>query len=259
MARKFAQFLIPILLVSSFLSGSTSISKDQILNKILQKLKQNEPRSNEVGYYQSTNQKKMKDGKLIKEDLRLYRVTWIQNQPYLELLKMNGKGLDTDEKKKEADRKSKFIKSLAKKKNDDDDNITFDDLYVKYDFELLPSDSNGHYVFSFKPKNQKLQDRSKIERLLNHIAGKFWADDQFNVVRAEASLLDNVRYGLGILGNVETLQIKYEQQNFDQVTMPSFLFIRFKGKIALLKSEEGQIEATFTDYYRRPGSPGGQN
>jgi hypothetical protein len=137
MARKFAQFLIPLLLLSFPLFAADALSKEEILKKILEKAKQNEERVKQFGYYQSTNQKKMKDGKVTKVEARLYRITWIQNQPYLELLKFNGKDLDADGRKKEADRRAKFIKSLSKK-DDDDDEITWDDLYVKYDFEQLP-------------------------------------------------------------------------------------------------------------------------
>jgi hypothetical protein len=259
MARKFAQFLIPLLLLSFQLSARDALSKQDILKKILERAKQNEQRVKQFGYYQSTNQKKMKDGKITKEEARFYRITWIQNQPYLELLKFNGKALDADARKKETDRRTKFIKSLSKKEDDDDDDITWDDLYAKYDFVQLPPDQNGLYGFSFKPKNEKLASRSSTEKILNHISGKFWADNHFNILRAEGDLMDEVRFGLGILGKVERLQIKYVQQNFDDAPLPSFLFIRFKGRIALLKSEEGQIEATFKDYYRRPDTPGGQN
>jgi hypothetical protein len=258
MARKFAQFLIPLLLLSFPLFAADALSKEEILKKILEKAKQNEERVKQFGYYQSTNQKKMKDGKVTKVEARLYRVTWIQNQPYLELLKFNGKDLDADGRKKEADRRAKFIKSLSKK-DDDDDEITWDDLYVKYDFEQLPPDQNGLYGFSFKPKNEKLASKSFTERILNHITGKFWADHHFNILRAEGNLTDDVRFGFGILGKVEKLEIKYTQQTFEDAPLPSFLFISFKGRIALLKSEEGEIEATFKDYYRRPGASGGEN
>ena len=203
----------------------------------------------------------MKDGKVTKEEHRFYRITWIQNQPYLELLKFNGRDLDADARKKEADRKAKFVKSLSKKKEDadDDDDITWDDLYAKFDFEQLPPDQNGAYVFSFKPKNEKLANRSSTEKILNHLSGKFWTDNQFNILGAEANLVEDVRFGFGILGKVERLEIKYLQQTFDDAPLPSHLFISFKGRIALLKSEEGEIEATFKDYYRRPGARGGEN
>lgn len=259
MARKHAQFLIVAILLSTSLFARDALSTQDVLKRILDKAKQNEQLAGNVGFSQATRIKKMNDGKITSEDFRQYRLTWINNRPYMELLKINGKDLDAVAKKEEKERKAKFIKSLTKKREDDDEDITLDDLYVKYDFQLLPADSVAQYVFSFKPKEGKLPDRSRTERVLNHVTGKFWADGEFNIVRAEGDLIDDVRFGLGILGKLENLQIKYQQQSYDQVHVPSSLFIHFKARIALLKTDERQIEATYTDYFRRPDPAAGRN
>jgi hypothetical protein len=264
MARKFALFLIVVLTFSTSTFARNTLTKQELLKKILVKAKENAVIMDQFGYYQATNTKKMDEGKIKDQETRLHRMTWIQNHPYLELLKVDGREPNAEEKKKEADRKKKFLKSVNKKKGDYDDDdedgeeITLDDLYEKYDFDPLPPEPNSAYGFSFKPKAGKLKDRSKIERVINHVTGKFWTDSEYNIIRAEAKLMDNVRFGLGILGKLEALRVSYEQQLYDQVTLPSVLFIHFRARI-LLKSEEREIQAHYTDYFRRPANTGGQN
>jgi hypothetical protein len=253
MARRFTHYIILLFLLSLSISASPSFSKDDVLKKVLDRARENEKKSLGFGFYQTTHVKKMADGKTTSEETKEYKLIWLQGEPYLELVKKDGKELDKSEKKKEQERKAKFVKSVGKEDDeDDDDNLTWEDLYAKYDFQLLPSDDNGRYVFSFKPKEGKLAERSRTERVLNHVAGKFWVDEDFQITRAEANLLDNVKFGLGILGNLQDLKIQYEQRPYEQVQMPAKLSIYFKAKIAMVKTEERQIQATYSDYYRRP-------
>ncbi|MGH9858026.1 MAG: hypothetical protein ACRD4B_09305, partial [Acidobacteriota bacterium] len=220
--------------------------------KIVERAKQNEELSNDVGYEQVTTDRKMKDGKISEQKVRLHRITWLEGKPYPELVKVNGKEPDEKEKKEEKKKKEKFIKSLREKPKKDPEDITWEDLYAKYEFQGLPADSTGVYVFSFHPKSGKLTERSKIEKVLNQIVGTFWADENFNIVRAEARLLDDVKFGLGILGILEKLEMKYEQQNYENILVPSYAYIHFKARVALVKLEERKIEATFTDFFKRP-------
>jgi len=256
MVQRFTQFVILLFFLSLSLGAHPSLPKEAILKTIMDRARENEKLSDQFGFHQTTLTKKMSDGKTTNEDLKEYRLIWLQNQPYLELIRKNGRELDKSEKKDEADRKTKFVKSIGEKDDDDDDdNLTWEDLYAKYDFLELPADSIGEYVFSFRPKEGKLTERSRTERVINHVAGKFWADQDFQIVRAEAKLMDHVKFGLGIIGNLEKLQIQYEQQPFEQVQMPAKLWIHFKARIALLKTEERQIQATYSNYFRRPEPP----
>lgn len=252
MDRKYAQVLVLVatIVIVSSVRAEYSSSPEETMKKIVARAQQNEELSEEIGFHQITVTRKMKDGKVASENTRIHRLTWLQNKPYMELIKVDGHDLNAKEKKEEAERKAKFLKSL-RKKEDDEDSVTWNDLYSKYDFQLLPADSIGHYVFSFKPKPGKLRERSKSEKVLNHVKGTLWADEDFNIVRAEAKLLDNVRFGLGILGNLEKFELKFEQQDFENISVPSTFYVHFKARVALLKTEERQIQANYKDFFRR--------
>jgi hypothetical protein len=246
------KFLLVAIFSWTAVSSSEPLSQTEILQKIVDRAKQNEELADNIGYHQVTTDKKMKDGKISEQKVRLQRIIWLQDRPYLELVKVDGQAPDEKEKKEEKKKKEKFLKSLREKPKKDPEDVTWEDLYAKYDFQRLQADSIGSYVFTFRPKTGKLTERSKIEKILNHIVGTFWADENFNIVRAEAKLLDNVKFGLGILGILEKLEMKYEQQNYENVLVPSYAYIHFKARVALVKLEERKIEATFTDYFKRP-------
>lgn len=252
MDRKYAQVVVLalILIIAASLQAEYSLSPDETMKKIVEKAQQNEKLAEEIGYHQVTITKKMKDGKVSKENVRVYRTVWVEDQPYMELLHIDGKGLNEKEKKQEAERKAKFLKSLHEKK-DEEESVTWNDLYAKYNFQSLPADTIARYVFSFKPKPGKLRERSKSEKVLNHVEGTLWADEEFNIVKAQAKLQDNVRFGLGILGNLEKLELNFEQQDFQNIIVPYTFYVHFKARVALLKTEERQIQATYKDFFRR--------
>ena len=253
MNRKLSAFWVAIFAWISIHSGANgdTLSTTDVLRRIVERAKQNEELANNIGFHQVTTDRKLKEGKISEQKIRMYRTIWLENKPYLELIQVNGKEPDEKEKKEEKKKKAKFIKAIREKPEEDPENITWEDLYSKYEFQPMPADSTGVYVFSFRPKSEKLTERSKIEKVLNHIIGKFWADENFNIVRAEAKLLDDVRFGLGILGILEKLEMQVEQHNFEQILVPSYVSIHFKARVALVKMEERKIEATFTDFFRR--------
>ena len=258
MDRKFFTTVITILVWCGVVFSENNLTTDEIIHRIVEKAKQNEELANEIGFHQVTSNRKLSDGKVSSQKIRLHRLTWIENQPYLELLKVDGREPEAKEKKEEAERRAKFVKSLHEKKKDDDedeDDVTWEEMYAKYDFQQLPSDSIGRYVFSFKPKPGRLSERSRSEKILNHLNGKFWADEEFHIVRAEARLMDNVKFGLGILGKIEKLEIKYEQQHYESVRVPSYFYVHFKARLAMLKTEERKIETVYSDFFHRDSIP----
>ena len=250
-SRSVDLFLCLLAIIGFSIASAEDPDDREILKRIVEKAKQNQELSEEIGFLQSTSSTKIRDGKISETKVRTHRVIWVEEKPYLELVKVNGQEPNAKERKEEKERREKFIKSLRKKDEDDDDSIQWEDLYSKYNFTAGPPDSVGRYVFKFRPKPGKLPQRSRTEKVLNHVTGIFWADENFNIVRAEAKLLDNVKFGLGILGNLEEFELTYGQRNFNDVHVPAFFTIHFKARVALLKMEERKIEGKYSDYFRR--------
>jgi hypothetical protein len=60
-----------------------------------------------------------------------------------------------------------------------------------------------------------------------------------------------VSFGLGIAAKVPHLEIQYNQQEFQNVWLPSSLNVDFKAKIALLHTERQRIEVLWQQPYRK--------
>src|SRR3990172_2122923 len=146
---KFKILLTLCCFYAQWLCGEQPSSADDLLNRIIEKAKQNDEWVKSYGSFQETILKRLEsDGKLKSQETRTYRTIWIQDTPYQDLIQVDGKDLSESHKKEEAKRKSKFIESLRKKKEDsgEKEEFSWEELRAKYEFALLPPDELGHYV-----------------------------------------------------------------------------------------------------------------
>lgn len=237
-------------------------SASQIVQKIVQRLQKNEGKALNYGYLEEALSKEFTDeGKLSEMKKRTYRIIWIENEQYAEMIRSDDKELTPKLKEEEQKRRNKFVSSLHKKQEDDEDDLTWQELFEKYDFQLLPSEGSSAYVIQFQPKERDLKERSRIEKIYNHLSGTIWADGDYNLLKAAATLTNGIRFGLGILGKVEDLQLNYIQQEFDQIWLPKMLNVHYKARI-LLRTRRHQLDVKFYDPYPRskfPGSPPGKS
>jgi hypothetical protein len=255
------RFKTVLLLLAFVLPGiktyaETNLSDCEVLQRIFEAAKKNERLTETYGFWEENTTKKLSDeGSVKKQERRKYRTIWIENQPYAELVEIDGKPLTKKQTEEEHDRQEKYAKSLHqhKEKDSDDVDLTWEDLYEKYDFTALPSEENAAYVFSFRPKTGKQKERNRVEKIFNHLSGKLWADQNFNLMKAEAQLETPVTFGWGILARVDRLQMQYFQKPFHDVWLPTSLHIAFKAKIALLRMEKQEIDSRFYNPFLRPG------
>jgi len=232
---------------------------EEILKRVVEKAEKNESNTERFGYYQATVTKRLNDdGAIDQQQTRKYRTIWIEEKPYPELLEVDGHPPDADQRKQEQERRNKFQKSLHeknKKDSTDDLDFTWTELSQKYDFQLMPGDGKAAYVMSFRPKQAKLRERSRVERILNHLSGTVWINEDYDLLRAEARLMEPVRFGLGLLAKIDEIQISYTQQAHDHVWLPESFTLRYKARLALVKNQRQEVVSRFYDIYTKPESP----
>ena len=129
---------------------------------------------------------------------------------------------------------------------------TSQDLYEKYNFTMLPPDKDATYLISFEPKKKKLRQRSRVEKILNHLSGKVWVDAGYNLLRVEARLTDTVSFGLGLFAKIENIELEYTQQKYEEAWLPATLFLQFKARVALFKNELQKVNTDFYDIFVKP-------
>jgi hypothetical protein len=127
--------------------------------------------------------------------------------------------------------------------------VRWTELHRNFQFTMLASEG-PYFVIGFKPRGT-MSPQNRIEKLLCSMGGKVWIDRQFNVVKAEANLIDTVSFGWGVAAKVHHLAIRYSQQHYRSVWLPSSLTVDFKAKVALVHNERQRIEVFWTGPYRK--------
>lgn len=249
--------LVFVLLVTAAGSGP-SADNHELLKKLVDRALENDKATVDYGFQEKTVVKDLdSDNKLNKQESRTYRTVWIENKPYAELLKINDKPPGDKDKEEETKRRQKFVDSLhqkSKKKDDDDDDfdLSWENLSQKYTFTEVPSDDTAPFVLHFEPKPGDLPERSKMERVFNNMSGTVWANDQYDLLKAQTSLVKSVKFGLGLVAKLDKLDIVYTQTRFENVLLPEHFNMRLNLHIALFKTKNQQVEITFSDYFHRP-------
>lgn len=243
-----------LLLVSSSHGDPTA---EALIKRMAQKIKQNNELGKEFGCYQKVTVTKLNGNDSISEEHeRNYRSIWLQGRLYNELFQIDGRHLSTGEQAEESKRQTSFVSpanSTAKVDGIQQElrSLEWWELPDKFDLALLPADGTARYVLSFRPKQIKLPERSRIERILNHLEGTVWLDEELNVLKAEARLVEPVRFGFGILANVEKAQIEYTQEEHDHVWFPASLHTTWSARIALFSHRRQEIRVSWHDVYPR--------
>lgn len=229
----------------------------EILKSIAKKIEKNNELLDNYDFYQDQEVKDLDDdGKVKKVKTQTYRTKRLLDHRYYELVKVDGKVLNDKEKKDEAKRRGKFIKEIQKKgqaseDEGDEDDFTLEDLIEKYDFSQLPTEGDAVYVISFKPKSGELKERNRTERIMNHLEGRVWIAADYNVMRADARLMEPVKYGLGILANVQNVELKYQQTRFDGIWVPDIFALQYKARV-VVKDQIKQVHSRYFNLTKRP-------
>jgi len=246
------------LLICSFAYAQSTKTPQEILKEAVAKAKKSEEIADRVGFYQDVITRELNDdGKVTDQETRTFRTIWIEDTPYPELMLVDGKQPNDKQKNEEAKRRKKFTESLHDNKKDEDEaqgSFSWEELSQKYKFTLLPSEAEAFYVMSFAPLSDDLQERNRVERVINHLRGKIWLDENYNLLKAEAELTEPVKYGYGILGKIDELMLNYAQQKYEDLFVPISFHVKFKARI-LVKGQQKEIDSKFYDMFPRTKHP----
>ena len=248
-----------LLFAPLFISAEEELTQEMILKRIFDKAEHSEKGIDQFGFFQENIRRELEeDGTITEEEKRVYRTTWIGDQRYAELIEVNGRGLTEKEKKEERKRKQKFLNEVKDKRKElrKEVAIAWKEVYDRYDFERLPAEPGAFYVYSFLPKNKTLPERNRTEKVLNHVDGKLWSDENFNLLRVRATLRESVRFGLGVLAKLDKLVLDYELQEHENVWLPASIYLKFDARVALVHRERQETLNRFYDIFPRPDSAG---
>jgi hypothetical protein len=229
-----------------------SSADPELLKKIVEQLEKNEEIISSYDFHNDAEIKDVdKEGKVEKAEKFTYRTISLEGYRYFELIKFNDKELDKEKKKEEAKRREKFLKKIKKGDTEDEDEITWKDLVDKFEFTTHPSEGEAAYVISFKPRDGEQKERNRTEKIVNRLAGKFWVTSDYNIIKASGHLTSSVKYGLGVLANVEKLQIDYAQTRVDGVWLPDTFNLHYIARV-FVKMRNREIQNRYYKPTKRP-------
>ncbi len=253
--------LLTLLLASSIANAP---SVEEILERAIEVQRQHEEAGNEVKYnYEllSVTEKLDKNGDVKEVEKHLFESSHIENIAYERLVEKNGKSLTQKELKREAKRERNFRKKLAKgeaQHNDAEERVTFDEeLIARYDFELDDvRDVFGRktYIVSYRPKPGKLQEKKRMDRLLNKTTGSLWIDaETFQIARVEFELAERVKLWWGMLGSISKMKGTFMRHPVSEdidIWLPERANFYIQGRV-LFRSLHVREKVFWSDFARR--------
>jgi hypothetical protein len=172
------------------------------------------------------------------------------------VLEKDGQPTSAAERKAQWDNEQKAIaeegknkrKPGARRNSSGEEEMGFNNAMVaKYNWKLLGTeviDGRATYLLSLEPKKDA-PVRNMMDHILNKVAGKVWFDAQeFEIVRADAHLIESASVLGGIVGSVKKADIFFEQARMDDgAWLTRKMNYHVDARIALVKTiREHQFE-----------------
>lgn len=207
-------------------------------------------------------------GRVKEEKRELYEVypSARSRLTYRKLIERNGRPLSAEElaaqdrahekkaaraTKQGAGAEEKRRERLAERERREEEIV--DALFRVYDITIAGRekiDGRDTILVTFQPRTN-VKPKSKPEKIFLKFSGRAWVDEQdYQVVRAEADLLDNVSFGLGILARLykgATASFQRRKVN-GEVWLPSEARFRGHARVLLLKGLRIDSRSEYSDY-----------
>ncbi len=224
-------------------------------------------------YTEKTIEKRLdKNGKVEKTEEEIYEVypSVEENRSYRRLIAREGKALRAEELEKQDSRQDRALrkwmherekespqergKRLRREQEEREKEIRLiEELFRLYDMRIVGRETmEGHSVigFDFRPRPDARPTTSEA-RMLMKIGGRAWfSESEFELVRLDVELLDDISVGLGMLAQLK----KGAQAGFrrckinDEIWLPVEARFTGKARILLLKGIRIDTCSQYSDF-----------
>ena len=161
-------------------------------------------------------------GRVKERRQKRYQVLFHSGLSYLKLMKVEGENLSAAELRKQEDHELAERQKLTQTKfakGDNRENFLTPELVAKYRFTLIGSEcvhGRPAYELKFEPKAPDLPVKQVMDRLLNHLSGTVWIDEEeFEIAKAEIHLDSEVTLWHGVLASLKRFTLSLERTRID--------------------------------------------
>jgi len=191
------------------------------------------------------------------EDWKSYRRQIVKNGVPVSEKELEKKDREEKERvEKETNKRGKQSEAERQKnkaKADQEEQEILDDVFALYDLHLIRRDIlNGipTILVTFKPK-ANFKARTKEGRILQHIGGSAWiAEDDHELARLEAQIIDPISVGAGVLAKVNKgSTVVFERRKINgEIWLPVKEEATVNAKILMLKGFNLHEITEFSEY-----------
>ena len=212
-----------------------------------------------------------KTGKISKKEVRESSFFYLNGEEISTLVKKDGKPLDDSEQKKENKKAQKRIEEAQKEaekkaakeekakeegKQNKDENDPGIEAFLRVCQFVNPRRERFRgqevLVFDFEP-NPEYKPKNLAERVIRQLAGVVWVDEKaHDVVRLEGYFLNDVRFGGGLVANLQKgTSFTFEQAFMNnEVWLPTYEEAHIGARVLLVKGIKTNLVTRYSDYKR---------
>ena len=216
-----------------------------VIDRMVERAKRQDEEGVELGYESritTTIDTLNDDGEVTKTERTLHKRYRVEDWLFEELIERNGRALTEKERKEELDRREKFAREARKRAEGDDARPeTNDERQVRLGWDLITRfqaslvgadtiDDEPCWVVDFKPREGKLPEKTRMDRVLNRSSGTLYISRQdFGLRRVEFEMGQSVRYFWGLA----RLRRAHGRLEFERVELDVWLPKRYEIGIDL--------------------------
>jgi hypothetical protein len=246
------------------------------LKKLFQEIDANQKQIDKVkeNYAGTRNEEETeydKSGKITRKETKEYTFFYLDGDEISTLVKKDGKPLSESEQAKENEKTQKEITSRQKKEEKKEAKKEHDEQEGK---EAKENDEPGIevflrscqfvnprierfrgqdvLVFDFEP-NPEFKPKTLEERVVKSLAGVIWVDEKaHDVARLEAYFVDDVKFGGGLLANLQKGTSFVLEQAYlnNEVWLPTYEEAHIGVRFLLVKGFKVNAVTRYSDYKR---------
>ncbi len=148
---------------------------------------------------------------------------------------------------------SEAKRQQEKAKAEREERESADDAFATFDYQFIRRETlNGlsTILVNFKPK-KSYRPKTSDAKQLQHVVGRLWiAEDDHQLVKLEAEVIDAIKIGAGLLANVQKgSKFAFELQKINgEIWLPVKAEVSASGKLLLVKGWNVHLIVEFSDH-----------
>ena len=240
---------------------------EDVVRRIIERAKNAEVRrvTNSYAYSQRSVIEKLDEkGRTREHEDRIYEVVPLEGRSYARLVKKNGQPLAGEDLRAEKERERRFIERHTDQRlgASDEDRVPLDaELFNRYSGNISGREmiaGRPALILEFSPKSRDLPVRRRQDYVLNKLAGKAWVDEQdYEVVKVEAHLMERVRVFLGLVATVDKVELEFAQARIGEgIYLPQRVHFYIDGR-KLFTTLHQRVVAEWSEYHPAGGNHSG--